>query len=74
MRRLTERIGLNAAWLVLLPLRVLVAFDGPLSRIAGYPYLSVALCAVNPATTTPSTNGALAGQAAESGRGSTDLA
>ena len=74
MRRLTERIGLNAAWLVLLPLRVLVVFDRPLSRIAGYPYLSVALCAVNPVTATPSTNGALARQATESGRDSIDLA
>ncbi len=74
MRRLTERIGLNAAWLVLLPLRVLVVLDGPLSRIAGYPYLSVALCAAAPVITRPSQNGAPAQQAAQGGLDSIDLA
>jgi hypothetical protein len=29
-----------------LPLRALVVVDAPLSRLLGYPYLSVALCAV----------------------------
>jgi SAM-dependent methyltransferase len=43
MRRLTARIGLAPAWLILLPLRPLVVLDAPLSRILGYPYLSVAL-------------------------------
>jgi SAM-dependent methyltransferase len=46
MRRLSERGGLLAAWLVLLPLRGLVIFDALLSRSLRYPYLSVALCAV----------------------------
>jgi SAM-dependent methyltransferase len=49
MRRLGERIGLTGAWIVLLPLRALVVFDAPLSRILRYPRLSVALCAVKPA-------------------------
>jgi SAM-dependent methyltransferase len=49
MRRLTERIGVTGAWLAVLPLRPLVLFDGPLSRLLRYPYLSVALCAVKPA-------------------------
>jgi SAM-dependent methyltransferase len=46
MRRLTGRIGLAAAWLTILPLRPLVVLDAPLSRILGYPYLSVALCGI----------------------------
>jgi SAM-dependent methyltransferase len=50
MRRLTERIGVTAAWLAVLPLRPLVVFDRPLSRLLGYPYLSVALCAIKPTT------------------------
>ena len=49
MRRLTERLGLTAAWLVLLPLRPLVVLDRPLTALLGYPHLSVALCAVKPA-------------------------
>jgi SAM-dependent methyltransferase len=49
MRRLSERIGLFPAWLLVLPLRALVAFDAPLSRAFRYPYLSVAVCAVRPA-------------------------
>jgi SAM-dependent methyltransferase len=48
MRRLSARIGLSPAWLIVLPLRVLVIFDAPLSRILRYPHLSVALCAVKP--------------------------
>jgi SAM-dependent methyltransferase len=48
MRRLDARIGLSPAWLVVLPLRVLVIFDRPLSRLLRYPYLSIALCAVKP--------------------------
>ena len=46
MRRLTERIGLAAAWVIIAPLRALVVLDRPLSRALGYPYLSVAACAV----------------------------
>jgi SAM-dependent methyltransferase len=46
MRRLSARIGLFPAWVILLPLRALTVFDEPLSRIFRYPYLSVALCAV----------------------------
>lgn len=46
MRRLSERIGLFPAWLVLLPLRALVLLDAPLSTVTRYPYLSVALCAI----------------------------
>jgi hypothetical protein len=46
MRRLSARIGLLGAWLILLPLRPLVIIDAPLSRIFRYPHLSVALCAV----------------------------
>ena len=48
MRRLSARIGLSAAWTIVLPLRMLVVFDAPLSRLVRYPYLSVALCAVRP--------------------------
>jgi SAM-dependent methyltransferase len=46
MRRLSARIGLFPAWLIVLPLRVLVVFDAPLSRVLRYPYLSVSVCAV----------------------------
>ena len=46
MRRLNERYGLMVAWGLLLPLRALVVFDRPLSRLLGYPYLSVAVSAV----------------------------
>lgn len=46
MRRLSERVGLFPAWLILLPLRALVVLDAPLSRMTRYPYLSVALYAV----------------------------
>ncbi len=46
MRRLSARIGLFPAWIVVLPLRTLVVFDAPLSRMLRYPHLSVALCAV----------------------------
>jgi 2-polyprenyl-3-methyl-5-hydroxy-6-metoxy-1,4-benzoquinol methylase len=46
MRRLTARVGLTPAWVMLLPLRALVIFDAPLSRALHYPHLSVALCAV----------------------------
>ena len=46
MRRLTARIGLLPAWVIVLPLRVLVVLDAPLSRWLRYPYLSVGLCAV----------------------------
>ena len=46
MRKLTERIGLAAAWAVMLPLRALVVLDAPLSRLLRYPYLSVALTGV----------------------------
>lgn len=43
MRRLTARLGLLAGWAIVLPLRPLVILDAPLSRMLGYPYLSVAL-------------------------------
>ena len=46
MRRLTRRLGLPAAWAIVLPLRPLALLDAPLSRILRYPYLSVALCGV----------------------------
>jgi SAM-dependent methyltransferase len=46
MRRLNERFGLMVAWGLLLPLRALVVLDRPLSRLLGYPYLSVAVSAV----------------------------
>jgi SAM-dependent methyltransferase len=48
MRRLSRRIGRLPAWLVILPLRPLVLLDAPLSRLLGYPYLSVALVGVKP--------------------------
>jgi SAM-dependent methyltransferase len=48
MRRLSARIGLMPAWVIMLPLRSLVVFDAPLSRLSRYPYLSVALCAIKP--------------------------
>ncbi len=48
MRRLSLRFGLMPAWVILLPLRPLVVLDRPLSRLLGYPALSVALCAVKP--------------------------
>jgi SAM-dependent methyltransferase len=46
MRRLTERVGGMAAWAIILPLRPLVILDTPLTRLLGYPSLSVALVAV----------------------------
>jgi hypothetical protein len=46
MRRLTRRIGFAGAWLLVLPLRTLVVFDVPLTRLLRYPYLSVALVGV----------------------------
>jgi SAM-dependent methyltransferase len=46
MRRLTARLGLLPAWLVVLPLRPLVILDAPLSRTLRYPYLSAALSVV----------------------------
>jgi SAM-dependent methyltransferase len=49
MRRLGTLVGRPAAWAILLPLRPLVVLDAPLTRILGYPHLSVALCAVKPA-------------------------
>ena len=51
MRRLTERIGLTGAWALLLVLRPLVLLDRPVSRLLGYPYLSVAVCATKPRET-----------------------
>ena len=44
--RLTARIGLLPAWLLILPLRPLVALDAPLTRALRYPHLCVALRAV----------------------------
>lgn len=49
MRRLSTRIGLLPAWISVLPLRLLVVVDRPLSRMLRYPYLSVTLCAVKSA-------------------------
>ena len=47
MRRLSARLGLLPAWVLMLPLRALVVLDRPLSSLLRYPYLSAALCAVN---------------------------
>jgi SAM-dependent methyltransferase len=49
MRRVTVRFGLVAGWLVVLPLRPLVLVDAPLTKMLGYPRLSVALAGVKPA-------------------------
>jgi SAM-dependent methyltransferase len=49
MRRLIPRVGLPAAWAIMLPLRPLVVLDRPLSRLLRYPHLSAALAAVKPA-------------------------
>jgi len=46
MRRMSARIGLFPAWVIMLPLRLLVILDAPLSRMLRYPQLSVTLCAV----------------------------
>lgn len=46
MRRLSARLGLMPAWLIVLPLRPLVVLDAPLSAVLRYPHLSVALSAV----------------------------
>jgi len=46
MRRLSARLGRLAGWAIVLPLRPLVVLDEPLTRMLGYPYLSVALSAV----------------------------
>jgi hypothetical protein len=43
MRRLSRRFGRPVAWLIVLPLRPLAVLDAPLSRLLGYPFLSVAL-------------------------------
>ncbi|HTQ68961.1 MAG TPA: methyltransferase domain-containing protein [Solirubrobacteraceae bacterium] len=45
MRRLTLRLGRMPAWVLMLPLRPLVVLDRPLSRLARYPYLSIAMVA-----------------------------
>jgi SAM-dependent methyltransferase len=55
MRRLTARFGLRVAWPLMLPLRALVVLDRPLSRLLGYPYLSVAVCAVREDVAQPAT-------------------
>jgi SAM-dependent methyltransferase len=46
MRRLTERFGLRVAWAILLPLRLLVVVDAPLTRMLRYPHLCIALCGI----------------------------
>jgi hypothetical protein len=46
MRRLTARLGRVAGWGIVLPLRPLVLIDRPVTRLLGYPYLSVAMTAV----------------------------
>ncbi|HEX3911279.1 MAG TPA: methyltransferase domain-containing protein [Solirubrobacteraceae bacterium] len=48
MRRLESRLGVPAAWALVLPLRPFVLFDGVLSKALRYPYLSVAACAAKP--------------------------
>lgn len=48
MRRLTGRLGLRAAWLIILPLRPLVIVDRALTSLLGYPHLCVALCGEKP--------------------------
>jgi SAM-dependent methyltransferase len=45
-RRLTLRLGRPVAWVIVLPLRPLALLDRPLTRLLGYPRLSVAVCAV----------------------------
>jgi 2-polyprenyl-3-methyl-5-hydroxy-6-metoxy-1,4-benzoquinol methylase len=47
--RVRFRLGSLPAWLLVLPLRPIVVLDAPLSRLLGYPHLSIALCAVKPA-------------------------
>jgi SAM-dependent methyltransferase len=54
MRRLTRRLGRPAAWLIVLPLRPLAALDKPLTKLLGFPDLSVAACAVKPNSPTAS--------------------
>jgi SAM-dependent methyltransferase len=49
MRRLTRRLGTPTGWALMLPLRLLVVLDAPLTRIFGYPHLSIALSALKPA-------------------------
>ncbi len=49
MRRLSRRLGVPAAWVLVLPLRPLVLLDGLLSRLLRYPRLSVALQGIKPA-------------------------
>jgi SAM-dependent methyltransferase len=46
MRRLSARLGRIPAWLLVLPLRPLVVLDRPLTRLLGYPHLSVAVSGV----------------------------
>jgi SAM-dependent methyltransferase len=48
MRRATARIGLVGAWVLVLPLRVLVLLDRPLTRLLRFPYLSAVLTADKP--------------------------
>lgn len=48
MRTLTERVGLVAAWAILLPLRALVIIDAPLTKLLRYPHLCVALRGIKP--------------------------
>lgn len=43
LRRLTERVGLLPAWIIVLPARPLVAIDRAVTRMLRYPYLCVAL-------------------------------
>ncbi len=46
MRRLTTRFGTMVGWVAVLPLRLLVVVDSPLTRALRYPHLSVALAGV----------------------------
>lgn len=49
-----SRISTLLGWFVVLPLRPLRALDVPLTRLLGFPYLSVAVVAERPAVTDPS--------------------
>jgi SAM-dependent methyltransferase len=46
MRWLTRRLGLLPAWIIVLPLRVLVIVDRPVTRMLRYPYMCVAMRAI----------------------------
>lgn len=47
--RLLSRIQPRVAWLVILPFRVLQLLDRPLTRLLGFPFMTVAIVGVKPA-------------------------